>query len=65
MKTKDAIRMLGLDGAQELAAALGLSHQAVYKWGGEVPELRRYQIQVLARQSKPSGRKARSKPGAV
>jgi len=43
MTTKEAIDAFG--GVRELAAALGVTTQAVYKWGGIVPELRRYQIE--------------------
>jgi hypothetical protein len=45
MKTKDAIAMFG--GVRKLADALGIWPQAVYKWGDDVPELRRYQIEAL------------------
>lgn len=45
MKTKDAIRMAG--GTKELADALGIWPQAIYKWGDRVPELRAYQIAEL------------------
>ena len=45
MKTKDAIEQFGSVAA--LAAALGLSVQAVYQWGEDVPQLRAYQIRDL------------------
>lgn len=45
MKTKDAIAKFG--SAKKLADALGVWPQAVYKWGEDVPELRRFQIEKL------------------
>ena len=45
MKTSDAIALFG--SVKNLAAALGLSVQAVYAWGDEVPPLRAYQIRDL------------------
>ena len=45
MKTKDAIEQFGSVAA--LAAALGLTVQAVYQWGEDVPQLRAYQIRDL------------------
>ena len=35
------------DAVERLAAALGISRQAIYMWGDEVPALRRYQIEEL------------------
>ena len=51
MKTKDAIKAFG--SPKELAAALGITREAIYQWGDTVPELRAYQIRELmaARQS--------------
>lgn len=45
MKTDDAIRRFG--SAKALADALGIWPQAVYKWGEDVPELRKYQIEKI------------------
>ena len=42
MKKTDAIKAAG--GVRALARMLGLSHQAVSKWGAEVPPLRAYEI---------------------
>lgn len=43
MKTLEAIQVFG--SARKLAAALGISTQAVHQWGEDVPELRRFQIE--------------------
>ena len=52
MKTNDAIRAFG--STRQLAAALGLSVQAIYQWGEDVPPLRAYQINdLLANRAKP------------
>ena len=45
MKTKDAIEKFG--SIREIATQLGISVQAVYKWGDDVPELREYQIKDI------------------
>jgi len=45
MNKRDAIDAFG--SATALADALGISFQAVYKWGPEVPPLRAYQIREL------------------
>lgn len=45
MKTSDAIKAFG--GVKQLADALGIWPQAVYAWGENVPELRRYQIREI------------------
>lgn len=42
MKKADAIKAAG--GVRALAQLLGLSHQAVSKWGADVPPLRAYEI---------------------
>ena len=42
MKTSYAINKVG--SVKELAALFGISVQAVYKWGDELPELRVYQL---------------------
>ena len=39
---KTAVKKAG--GTKELAALLGLSHQAVYKWGERVPKKRADQL---------------------
>lgn len=48
MKTTEAIRAFG--SIKELAAELGLSVQAIYQWGDDVPALRAYQIAELIAQ---------------
>lgn len=45
MRKEDAIRYFG--NATKLARALGISKQAISKWGDDVPEGRDYQIEVL------------------
>ena len=45
MKTNEAITAFG--SIKDLAAALGLSVQAIYQWGDTVPQLRAYQIREL------------------
>ena len=45
MRKEDAIRFFG--SATKLARALGISKQAISKWGDHVPEGRDYQIEVL------------------
>lgn len=54
MKTDDAIKAFGTP--KELAAALGITREAIYQWGDTVPELRAYQIRELlaARESAES-----------
>lgn len=51
MKTQDAIQAFG--GKRYLAIALGVSVQAVQKWGEEVPEKRIDQIKGALAQSQP------------
>ena len=53
MKTNEAITAFG--SIKDLAAALGLSVQAIYQWGDTVPQLRAYQIRELlaARTTEP------------
>jgi biotin operon repressor len=45
MKTDEAIKEFG--SMNQLAKALGITRQAVHRWGEDVPELRRYQINEL------------------
>lgn len=45
MKTEEAIVEFG--SVRKLAAALGLSVQAIYAWGENVPPLRVYQIREI------------------
>lgn len=45
MTTKEAADAFG--GIDKLAQALGITRQAIYLWGGSVPELRQYQIKVV------------------
>ena len=44
MKSKEVFKHFG--GKMATASALGLSHQAIYKWGNEVP----YISQILVEQ---------------
>lgn len=46
MKTSEALREFN-DSVRELAAALGITREAVYQWGETVPPLREYQIRDL------------------
>ncbi len=48
MKTEDAIRLFGT--VRALADAIGVTEQAIYQWGEDVPELRAYQIAAIAAQ---------------
>lgn len=34
-------------GPAQLASALGIKRQAVYQWGGEIPQLRQFEIERL------------------
>lgn len=45
MKTKDVIDHYG--GVRQAAQALGISTQAIYGWGEDVPPMRQPHIQVL------------------
>lgn len=47
MTTEEAKALFG-GSTRDLASALGITEQAVHQWGGVVPELRVYQIKVLA-----------------
>ena len=52
MTTDEAKEIYGT--IRALAEALGITEQAVYQWGGEVPDLRVYQIQVKAKEKEAS-----------
>lgn len=44
-----------------LASALGITHQAVYDWGDEIPEGRQWQIQAITKgRLKVSARKPKN-----
>jgi hypothetical protein len=45
MKTSEAIKIFG--SVRGIAMALGISVQAVYRWGDTVPPLRAYQIRDI------------------
>jgi DNA invertase Pin-like site-specific DNA recombinase len=45
MKTQEAIKIFG--SVRGIAKALGISVQAVHRWGDSVPRLRAYQIRDL------------------
>lgn len=51
MKTADAIASFGTTLA--LAQALGITREAIYQWGDDVPPLREYQIREIAKRDKP------------
>lgn len=54
MKTEEAIQAFG--GIKNLADALGIWPQPIYRWGEEVPELRAYQIkEILAKRAGREG----------
>lgn len=54
MKTEEAIQAFG--GIKNLADALGIWPQPIYRWGEDVPELRAYQIkEILAKRAGPGG----------
>ena len=42
MNTSEAVALAG--SVRKLAKVLGISTQAIYNWGGQVPELRVYQL---------------------
>ena len=48
MKTADAIKAFGT--AAALADALGITRQAITNWGDDVPEVRRYHIEAVAKE---------------
>ena len=45
MTKNEALELFG--SIREMAAALGITEQAIHQWGDTVPELRVYQIKVL------------------
>lgn len=47
MTREDAITHFGT--VKALASALGITHQAVYDWGEEIPEGRQWQIQAITK----------------
>lgn len=57
MTRTDAIKHFG--SIQAMAAALGISYEAIRQWGDEIPELRQYQIEILT-----EGKLRADKPGA-
>jgi DNA invertase Pin-like site-specific DNA recombinase len=50
MKTLEAIKQFG--GVPKIAKALGISVQAVYRWGDFVPPLRAYQLREISEVNK-------------
>lgn len=46
MRTKDAIKEFG-NNVRELAEALGITREAIYQWGENVPALRAYEIRDI------------------
>jgi len=52
MKTDHAISLFG--SISKLATALGISVQAVYQWGDQVPLLRQYQIREMISRVRPA-----------
>lgn len=50
MKTIDAISKAG--GIHKLAELLGISVQAIYQWGEEVPKLRQYELREIFSEQK-------------
>lgn len=51
MKTSEVLPLFN-GAVRELADALGISVQAVYAWGDEVPRLRQYEIRDLIEKRK-------------
>jgi|JI102314A2RNA_FD_contig_71_2408266_length_464_multi_2_in_0_out_0_2 hypothetical protein len=47
MTTTKAMRLLGVKTKYALAHLLGIKHQAVYAWGGKVPQARQWQIESI------------------
>lgn len=47
MKTKDVIDHFG--GYRQAAAALGITTQAIYAWGEDVPPMRQPHIQIVTK----------------
>lgn len=46
MNTKELIQHFD-NSVEAAAAALGVSRNAIYMWGNEIPELRQFQIEVI------------------
>jgi len=46
VKTESVIQFFG--GVKETADRLGITREAIYQWGDEVPESRAYQIEVMS-----------------
>lgn len=49
MTVGEAKQLLNVNSDKALADILGITRQAVFQWRGTVPDLRRYQIEALAR----------------
>jgi hypothetical protein len=47
MKTQDVIDHFG--GVRQAAEALGVTTQAIYRWGDEVPAMRQPHIQIVTK----------------
>ena len=47
MKLTEATEYFG--GVKGLAEAIGITTQAIYQWGGIIPAVRQYQIQVITK----------------
>ena len=47
MKTQNARELLGCATDSDLAQVLGVTRQAVCRWGGEIPQGRRWQIELM------------------
>lgn len=47
MKKQDVIELFG--SPRDVAAALGISVQAVHRWGDTIPPLRAYQVREIIR----------------
>lgn len=57
MKKKDAIDHFGSVAA--LAEALGITPEAIYQWGDDVPESREYQLHFITDGKLKAGPRAR------
>jgi len=47
MKKADALLLFD-SSTRKMAEQLGITEQAIHQWGDDVPELRAYQIKVIA-----------------